>query len=297
MENITASKKSDWYDKNYKKLMVIPVALVFFALIYLIVFYIQNGDIMYKDTSLTGGTIITLSADFDLALLVENLNSEFPDLTTRQLTELSTGKTISYILESSASPDSLKSAIEKFLGKELTDENSSIEFTGPSLSQSFYKQLMIALFISFICMSFVVFFLFRTFVPSMAIIFAALGNIILSLSLSNILGIKLSAAGIAAFLMLIGYSVDTDVLLTTRALKRKNHPLNQRLWESFKTGSFMTTTSLVAVLSSFLFMSGLPDSFRQIFMILAMGLSFDLMNTWLTNASIIKWYCEVNNIK
>ena len=41
------------------------------------------------------------------------------------------------------------------------------------------------------------------------------------LALIDFLGIEISAAGIAAFLMLIGYSVDTDILLTSRALKRK----------------------------------------------------------------------------
>jgi len=41
----------------------------------------------------------------------------------------------------------------------------------------------------------------------------------------------------------------------------------------------------------------LPDSFRQIFLILALGLSADIINTWLTNAGIIKWYCDKKGIK
>jgi preprotein translocase subunit SecF len=31
---------------------------------------------------------------------------------------------------------------------------------------------------------------------------------------------------------------------------------------------------------------------RQIFLILLIGLSFDLINTWITNASLLKWYQE-----
>ena len=52
----------------------------------------------------------------------------------------------------------------------------------------------------------------------------------------------------------------------------------------------MTITGLIAVIPAFLIVTGLPDSFRQIFLILAVGLSADILNTWLTNASIIKWY-------
>ena len=66
---------------------------------------------------------------------------------------------------------------------------------------------------------------------------------------------------------------------------------------AFKTGIFMTITALAAVLPAFFIITGLPDSFRQIFFILALGLGADIINTWLTNASIIKWYCEKKGIR
>ena len=97
--------------------------------------------------------------------------------------------------------------------------------------------------------------------------------------------------------MLIGYSVDTDILLTTRALRKKDSTLNLRIYGAFKTGIFMTLTALAAVLPAFFIVTGLPDSFRQIFLILALGLFADIINTWLTNASIIKWYCQRKGIK
>ena len=146
-------------------------------------------------------------------------------------------------------------------------------------------------------MSIVVFFSFKTFIPSLAVIFAAFSDIVMPLALIDFLGIKISAAGISAFLMLIGYSVDTDILLTSRALRKKGGNLNQRIFGAFKTGSFMTLTALIAVLPAFFIISGLPDSFRQIFFILALGLFADLINTWLTNASIIKWYCVKRRIE
>jgi preprotein translocase subunit SecF len=190
----------------------------------------------------------------------------------------------------------LTEAIENSLNIELTEENSNIEFSGPTLGSNFYKQLIIALIISFCLMSLVIFFLFRTFVPSIAVIFAAFGDIVMPLALLNILGMKISAAGIAAFLMLIGYSVDTDILLTTRVLKKREGTVNQRIYSSFKTGIFMTLTALLAVLPAFFIVTGLPDSFRQIFLILAIGLFADILNTWLANASIIKWYAEARRL-
>jgi preprotein translocase subunit SecF len=298
MENLlTETKGKDWYDKYYKLLLVIPVVILIISLVYLGYFFNKTGDVMLKDSSLTGGTTITITGDIDSKSLESSLKSQFSDIAIRKLTDLRTGNPISVIIDTSAKPEIIKPELEKFLGYKLTSENSNIEFTGPSLSQSFYKQLILALIISFILMSITIFIIFRTFIPSIAVIFAAFSDIIMPLALIDYLGIRISAAGIAAFLMLIGYSVDTDILLTTRALRTKGGTANKRIYRAFKTGIFMTSTALVAVVPAFFLVSGLPDSFRQIFFILMLGLFADILNTWLTNASIIKWYCEVKKIE
>jgi preprotein translocase subunit SecF len=293
----TEKTAKSWYDKWHKIFLIIPVIIMLASLGYIGYFYSQHHDFIYKDASLSGGTTITINGNVDSSQLEQSLKTKFPDVSFRKLTELTTGNPIAVIIESSASPEQLKPAVEQALGYSLTDANSSIEFTGPTLSSNFYKQLIIALVISFILMSLVIFILFRTFIPSIAVIFAAFSDIVMPLALINILGIKLSAAGIAAFLMLIGYSVDTDILLTTRALKKKEGSLNERIFGAFKTGILMTSTALVAVLPAFFIVTGLPDSFRQIFLILAIGLFADILNTWLTNASIIKIYCDKKGIK
>jgi len=50
----------------------------------------------------------------------------------------------------------LKIELEEFLDYELTTENSSIEFTGSKFGESFYKQLLFAILISFLLMALVV---------------------------------------------------------------------------------------------------------------------------------------------
>lgn len=288
---------SNWYDKNYKKILVLPVALLVVCLVYLFFFYQANGDILYRDISLSGGTTITLQGDYNQQQLEYDLRASSEDVQVREIGDLSTGKQLALIISSSAQPEDLSEAIEDSLNIKITEQNSNVEFSGPTLGAKFYRQLMISLIISFCLMSLVIFFLFRTFIPSLAVIFAAFADIVMPLALMNLLEIKISAAGIAAFLMLIGYSVDTDILLTTRVLKKREGSINQRIYSSFKTGIFMTITALLAVLPAFFIVTGLPDSFRQIFLILSIGLFADIINTWLTNASIIKWYAEAKNLK
>ena len=141
-------------------------------------------------------------------------------------------------------------------------------------------------------MAIVVFIIFRTFIPSGAVILSAFADIIMTVVVVDMLGIQLSIAGVIAFLMLIGYSVDTDILLTSRVLKKKENSINERVYSAFKTGMTMTLTSLSAVFITLFIVKNSSEVLSQIFTILTIGLCFDMFNTWFTNASIIKWYAE-----
>lgn len=126
--------------------------------------------------------------------------------------------------------------------------------------------------------------------PSAAVILAAASDIIVTLAIVNLLGIKISGAGIAAFLMLVGYSVDTDILLSTRVLKRLEGTIHDRIVGAFKTGMTMMVTSIVAALIGLLVSQS--DTIRQIMLIILIGLLVDIVNTWLQNAGIIRIYAE-----
>jgi len=296
-EEVPEKPQKSFFDRYYKLFFVIPLIIILISLVYLGVFYSKNHDFINKDVSLSGGTSITIKGNIDQGLLEGSLKNKFPDVSFTKLEDITTRKEIALIVQSSASSEDLKAEVESILGYKLNEENSSIEFTGSSLSADFYKQLVFALIISFVLMSMVVFILFRTFVPSFAVIFSVFADIVIPLAIVDYFGIKISAAGIAAFLMLVGYSVDTDILLTSRALRTREESLNTRIFKAFKTGILMTLTALAAILPAFFLVTGLPASFRQIFLILALGLLADIFNTWLTNVSIIKWYCEKKGIK
>lgn len=285
-------KFSEWHDKNYKKILLIPLALFAFSLIYIGIFYAQNNDFIYKDISLTGGTAVTLYEKIDLDKLESDLSDKLEELNSRSIYDLITREQKAVILETKSEGQFTKEVLEDYLGYELNEENSSFEFTGSALSESFYQQLLIAILFAFIFMAIVVFIIFRTIIPSAAVILAALTDIIMTLAVVDILGIKMSSAGIVAFLMLIGYSVDTDILLTTRMLKRHEGSLNQRIFGAFTTGTTMTLTSLFAVALALIVVSSFSVILTQIFTILTIGLCFDLLNTWVTNVSILKWYME-----
>lgn len=286
MEN----EKKNWHDKSYKYLLLIPLALLVFSIVYMGIFYANNHDFAKKDISLTGGTSITVYDKVNQEDLKNSVGNELENLDTRQIYDLTSREQVGLIIQTTTNSETAINVLENFLGYELTESNSSIEFTGSSLSQSFYKQLLIAILIAFVFMAIVVFIIFRNFVPSTAVIISAVADLLMTLVFVNIFGMKLSSAGIVALLMLIGYSVDTDILLTTRVLKRHEGNLNERIFGAFKTGITMTLTSLLAMVLALIIVSSFSEILTQIFSILVIGLCFDLINTWITNVSILKWY-------
>ena len=104
-------------------------------------------------------------------------------------------------------------------------------------------------------MAIVVFIIFRTFVPSIAVVISAFADIAFAAAMMDVFGIVLSLGTVAALLMLIGYSVDTDILLTTRLLKRKGE-LGDKIKDAMKTGMTMTLTTLAALIALFVVSSG-----------------------------------------
>ena len=287
------SKIKSIYEHKYKKLLLIPFIILILALVQIGAQYAITGDFVNKGISLKGGSTVTIDYDDSINLdqLESFLSSEFPlaDLSIRTIS--SAGKTTSIAVDSDAQEkaeiDNLLKSIKGYTN--LGEDAYTVETMGSSLGNSFFKQTALALLIAFILMGIVVLIYFRTIVPSMAVILAALSDIIVTLAIFNLTGIKLSTAGIAAFLMLIGYSVDTDILLSTRLLKRKGEIMS-KVYGAMKTGLTMSATTLTAVLVALIFVQS--DIIKQIMMILFIGLLVDLVMTWIQNVGILRLYLD-----
>jgi preprotein translocase subunit SecF len=280
-----------FHDKSYKLLLIIPAILLLFGFIYMSSFYSQHHDFIYKDISLSGGTSVTIGdGSISITDLSKALSGKLEDTNIRGISDLATQKQIAVIVETRSDKETTKKVLEDYLKYSLDEKNSSFEFTGSSLGDSFYNQLLIAMIAAFVLMAIVIFIQFKTFVPSLAVILSAFADIFFTIVLINLVGMRISSAGIVALLMLIGYSVDTDILLTNKVLRREGKTLNRKILESFKTGITMTLIAIASTTVCLIIAGPYSQVLYQIFFIMLFGLIFDILNTWLTNVSIIKWY-------
>lgn len=272
-----------------RQLLALPLAILAVSLVILLVSFVSSGSPVKLGMDFQGGTQISIETT-DSPAVLEKTYSSYPLTNIRQ-----TGSRV--IMQFGIMDDEQQRQLEK----DITSHNYSnvqIQQVGPIYGKTLQVQALQALGISFIGMGIVVFLLFRTFVPSLAVILSAFSDIVIAAAFMRVVGIELSLGTLAALLMLIGYSVDSDILLTNRVLKRRGM-VKEKVSKAMHTGITMTTTTLTALASMYIvstFSYVIIPSFTQISLlsqisiVLIAGLIADMMNTWLLNTGILRWY-------
>lgn len=269
--------------ESYKPLIAIPVIITLISLAIIAV----NG--LHPGVDLRGGTITTLTLEKPLDqsqlsnLIKKGLN------TTEVTVNSFDGKTATVTIGTATDVITFTKIMSG------TATITSYRSIGPVLSQQALNQVYWALGIAFVFMSITVFIIFRNFVPSMAVILAALSDIIIAAGGMSLFGIPLSLASVGGLLLLIGYSVDTDILLTTRVLKRREGTITQRALSAMKTGLTMAAAAIGAMAALFIvtiFFIPSAEALANIAAVLIIGLVADVLATWLMNLGILRWYME-----
>ena len=189
--------------------------------------------------------------------------------------------------------DEYSTKLSAILSANVKYESASFNEVSASLSAKFLEKARDIVIISTIVVSIVVFIIFRTFVPSLAVLLGAAADVIIALGAMGLFGIPLTLASFAALLMLVGFSLDTDVLLTMRVIKRKEGEPRQRAYDAMKTGMTMSMALILSFACLFILASVTHiNTYYEISTVAIAGLLGDLVATWLLNAIMVLWYLE-----
>jgi len=263
-----------------QQLVVIPLVLLVISLILLALNMAATGMPVTPGMDFSGGTAVTIRTTDTH----EQLQTVFAGYPLQDISDMNDAK----FLKFGTMDDTTSKALSSLVSQKYPD--SSISQISETFGKSLQYQAVIALIFSFIGMAIVIFLSFRTFVPSIAVVLSAFADMVMTAAVMNIVGITLTLGTVAALLMLIGYSVDSDILLTNRVLKRQGK-LNDKLTGAFHTGIIMTSTTFAAAVALFVVSwFGSIQILVEISAVLIIGLVADILNTWLTNVGILKWY-------
>ena len=270
---------ADYEPYNNRQLALVPVAVLVLALVVIGGRYVMDGTPVELGFAFTGGSEIRFTAGASL----EQVRATFQGVTVDSIQPAS-GET--FILTTQVTDTAAIEELIRGAGYEVQQVQSRSATFGSSAQQ----QTLVGLGVAFLGMSVLVGLMFRTFIPSVAVIVSAFSDIVIPVAVMNLLGMELTLGAVAALLMLIGYSVDSDILLNNHILRRRGS-FYESAYRARRTGVTMTLTSISAMavmgtVSAVLTIPLLP----AVGLILAVGLTVDLMNTYLLNMSLLRYY-------
>ncbi len=187
--------------------------------------------------------------------------------------------------------DNYKNYVVNTLQQSVPFTTYSYNEVTPTLGAYFLGQMVWIIITAFILVAIAVFLLFRTPIPSLSVVFGSGNDILVALGAMGLFGIPLGVASIGGLLMLIGYSIDTDMLSAIRILKRGEDTPAERAFGTMKTGMTMTFAAIISfsILLIISYVTFIPTYF-DISSIVLFGLVADLFTTWLGNTPMVLWY-------
>lgn len=278
----------DYTRYTNRQLMVIPVVVLAIALAVLAGWYVMTGAPVNQGIDFTGGTEMTVQTETPRGEIAEQFD---PAPTSIQsVTDQQNRYILTFKATEEGGTDLTEQADENLAPVGDRDVVLSFQQVSPGFGSSTQRTALFGLGLAFVGMSILAFVLFRTFVPSLGIVLSAFSDMVVPLALMNVFGIELSLGTVAALLMLIGYSVDSDILLTNHILRRSGE-FYESTYRAMRTGVTMTLTSLsaMAVMAIVAFVFRI-DLLASIGLVLVFGLATDLMNTYMFNVSLLRWY-------
>jgi len=271
--------------------MFLPVLLFAASVGLLFLNYANTGDFIIKDVDLRGGTLVSFSStdNIDTRLLEEKVVDKFGSAIVSGL-KTASGYGATVQVESGIPVSDLMEVV-KDAGIDAYDVSE--QTIGPALGSLFFEQVRNTLIVAFVLMSIVIFIIYRNIVSSFGIVLASLGNILTTLAFTSLLGIKLSFAGFAGLLMLIAFTVDTNIVLTSKVMAYGSDSFTQRYKKAFVTGlTLIATITATMVVALFLSSSKLLINIAEV---LVIGFISDLIYTWILNAWMLEKYFNKKN--
>ena len=164
---------------------------------------------------------------------------------------------------------------------------------GSSLSVFFFSKLQNVVILSLILLGIIVFVMFRSVGPALAVMIGPLVDIILAAGAMSLLQIPWNLASIAAMLMLLGFSLDSYTMLTVRILKRTDDTPPARAYDATKTAFLMNAAQVTGfgVLAAVAVVLQVP-TYYQIGVVATIGGLADFITTWFGNAPLLLWMNE-----
>ncbi|MBR9680613.1 MAG: hypothetical protein GOU98_02190 [Candidatus Altiarchaeota archaeon] len=282
-------KFTEWYSKNYRALMIIPLIVFIIATFAFYYTYKTTGSVFELDIDLSGGTVFTVYTN----LIQSGTKEYFTDLelSFREIRSYDGGDLIAVAIE--GGPQFTQSEILSEIELKFPDLEYDVKSVGPSMGKSFMRGSIIAVGLGFLAMGIILALIFRHPIVAFTVILSGFLNVFETAAFMTFFGVKLAPHTIGALLMLMGWSVDSEVLFDTKILRGGSGDPKKRALLAMKTA--MTMSAAIFASLSALYLVSTSTLIKDIALVMMLGAFFDIINTWFQSLSMVLWYAETKS--
>ncbi|MEM3086440.1 MAG: protein translocase subunit SecF [Halobacteria archaeon] len=292
-----------------RRLLLLPLVLLLLSLAVIGHSFATGGGPLRLGLEFSGGTLVSLPTPETR----EALEARFAGYPLAGVREAGERK----VLQFGPMDDRRLEGLASLLSTGYPD--AQVEQVGEVMGRALQEQTAGLVAASFLMMSLVVAVKFRKLIPALTVIGSVGADLAAAVAFMRLAGVELSFGTLTALVMLIGYGVDSNILLAVHLLRKRERwaegpppvrgkpppppppepEVAAKVGEARRTGLMMSGTTLAVLgvifaVASYALLAGFTQAriLADISLVLLAGLSADLVNTWMLNAGLLRWHLE-----
>jgi len=273
-------------ENNYKKFLLLSVSL-FAIFIGIILFnYFKYGYIINKSITISGGYVTLINNNYNLTKAeIQNILNQM-NITDYIL--YSTPNIIYIESRDQINGTLLISLLNQYYNISIQPSDVSIQQYSSLVGELIFNQFLFFVILTMILAAFVIFIAFRVSNTTLNIISTILFDVIGLLAILSITKYPIGANGFIAMLMILGFAIDNNVVLSTNMIKEKDKPFIERVKMSFRVGMLMEIIALYTLLLLYFIV---PDpSVKEFAFVLSTATILDLTYYLIGNIPLYKYF-------
>ncbi|MFZ8855980.1 MAG: hypothetical protein ACO2OX_02155, partial [Candidatus Nanopusillus sp.] len=220
-------KTLSFIENNYKKFLLISILLFAIFTGTILFNYFKYGYIINKSITISGGYVTLINNNYNLT------NTEIQNILNQMnITDYvlySTSNIIYIASRDQINGTLLISLLNQYYNISIQPSDISIQQYSSIVGDLIFNQFLFFVILTMILASFVIFIAFRVSNTTLNIISTILFDVIGLLAILSITKYPIGANGFIAMLMILGFAIDNNVVLSTNMIKEKDKPFIERV--------------------------------------------------------------------
>ncbi len=287
---------ASFVEKHYKMFLALNIVLILSFAGFIGYKAFVEGEVFKKDISLTGGVLVTVPYNFSTEISPIVLSNQITQYTgipsdVRIIYDSLSGKPIFLQIESeNITEQQVISFFKNEYNITFSSDSVQVQEFDPYFGESVWNEYVKLVEIVIVLIGIMIYLRFRNVVGTTAVISTILFDLLGTIAIISAIKYPISTVAFVAFLMIVGYAIDNNIVMATNYTKEKDLPFTKRMAMALFTGILMDLTTLIVLFLMYLLIES--SIIREISLILGIALTLDLYYLIFGNIAIYKYFDE-----